>query len=153
MRTSYAIFIAAAAFAAGYIAAPRSAAHAEPIVITRTDTIVTRDTVRVTITRPVTSRPAERVVTVRDTIILPATRRVYTDTLYRAVVSGVDPRLDSLTIFPTRLSITTQTYSAPRAGLGSSSAWRHWGIGITAGVALTPRGITPAVTLGLTYKL
>lgn len=109
------------------------------------DTIVYRDTVRVRIPVPVKEPiPVEQIryITVRDTIRLPAERRVYEDTLYRAVVSGIDPRLDSLSIYPSRMVVTR-----------TSATLRHWGLGVTAGISLTPRGPQPSIGIGLTYMI
>ncbi|MCM1163408.1 MAG: hypothetical protein NC339_04085 [Muribaculaceae bacterium] len=130
-------------FGTGYFTVSRRlpTSPAATRIITHTDTIVVRDTVRITIGTPVAECPATRTVTVRDTIILPAVQRVYADTLYRAVVSGIDPKLDSLTIYPPLTTITRHTRPSP------------WGLGLTAGISITPRGITPSLTLGLTYTI
>lgn len=134
-------------FAAGYHTAlcscDGSDVPAGDRVITRT--VVEKDTFLVRI-----EAPAETVVTTRfipypvgrDTVFVPEERRVYEDSSYRAVVSGFRPALDSLTIYPRRV-VETRLLPAPRRS--------RWGIGVTAGAAITPGGVSPALTVGVTY--
>ena len=158
----------------------RSATLSAPIVV---DTVVVRDTLRIhtvhtptvrraagTLTLPVTytmappsftaPAPAATLTDGGDSVALTREVRVYTDSTYRAVVSGVCPSLDSLTIYPaTRIVTRTLPASASsRRCFGNTSRWglidpSRWGLGVTLGVAATPRGLTPALTLGLTYRL
>lgn len=116
---------------------------AAPQVVELCDTITRTDTLRVRVPEYV-EIPSVRTVTVRDTVTLPAVTRVYEDTTFRAVVSGIDPRLDSLTLYPQMRTVTRTL---------SSSSPRRWGLGITAGMAVTPRGVSPALTVGVTYTL
>ncbi|MCM1522070.1 MAG: hypothetical protein NC039_05390 [Muribaculaceae bacterium] len=137
------IFIlATAAFASGWLAAPRYRAGAASVSIVR-DTVVRHDTVRVHIPVPTEAKPSERIVTIHDTIHLPAERRVYEDTVFRAVVSGIEPRLDSLTFYRPVQTIT----------LRSERQSSPWGIGVTAGAAVTSHGLTPSITFGITYTI
>lgn len=86
-----------------------------------------------------------------DSVSLLTTTRIYTDSTYRAVVSGVAPSLDTLTLYhPTCTLTRTVTHYAP-APLARTPS--RWGLGITAGVTATARGLSPGVTLGLTYRL
>ena len=87
-----------------------------------------------------------------DTVLVdvPIERKVYAeDSLYRAVVSGWHPSLDSLTIYPKETIVTiTNTVKIPP---------RKWTIGATAGpsVLATPKGQIYAglgITAGLTYN-
>ena len=79
-----------------------------------------------------------------DSVRLPTSVKVYGDSNYRAVVSGVFPSLDSLTIYPRR-NIVTVREPAPRVS--------PWGLGITAGLTATPHGLAPGITIGLTFRL
>ncbi|MDE5749672.1 MAG: hypothetical protein K2H87_02755 [Duncaniella sp.] len=91
----------------------RPVSSANPPAIMR-DTIVMRDTLRLSIPAPSETRAEVRYVIVRDTIRLPAEQRVYADSSFRAVVSGIDPRLDSLTLYtPVRTVPVTRTRPAP----------------------------------------
>lgn len=81
---------------------------------------------------------------------VPIERKVYAeDSLYRAVVSGWRPSLDSLTIYPTETTITiTNTIRTPAP---------RWSLGVAAGpsVLATPSGSIHAglgATIGLTYR-
>lgn len=124
-----------------------------------TDTVIIHDTCHIVVKKPVETiqvryitryLPVDSGVTSCDSMAvrLPITRKVYTDSMYHAVVSGYEPHLDSITIFPIRQSITrTVTPTIMRPSVTS-----RWGIGLTAGAALTPRGVSPAISIGVTYN-
>ncbi len=157
-----------AGFASGMFITNSRPPHSTPYYSTITDTIVIHDTLRVntarsesmsrpggTFTLPVTysiaspaldsaiSAPA--VITPGgDSVRLAKEVKVYSDSSFRAVVSGVSPSLDSLTLYPsTRIVHRTATPDRPS----------RWGLGLTLGAAATPGGISPALTLGITYRL
>lgn len=113
-----------------------------PEPVTR-DTVTIRDTLRVEVPVPSAVRPSVRYVTVRDTVSVRAEERVYEDSSFRAVVSGVAPRLDSITVYPETRTVTVPMPVPVRRS--------PWGLGVSAGVAVTPRGIAPAVSVGVTY--
>ena len=124
---------------------------------------VIRDTVTCTVYDTIVRyRPVFRYSYIRDTVrayfttvrhdtvlaAVPIERRVYTeDSLYRAVVSGWRPSLDSLTLFPKTTTITIREREVvPRSKwsvgatvgpsvLASPSGKVHAGIGVTAGVS------------------
>ena len=81
---------------------------------------------------------------------VPIERKIYAeDSLYRAVVSGWHPSLDSLTIYPKEtIIIINNTIKTPAP---------RWGFGATIGpsVLATPSGAVHAglgVTAGITYR-
>ena len=87
-----------------------------------------------------------------DTVLVdvPIERKVYQeDSLYRAVLSGWHPSLDSLIVWPTTTTITIrekEKIPAPK-----------WSLGVTAGPSalVTPAGKTHAgigVTAGVSYR-
>lgn len=80
------------------------------------------------------------------TVTVPIVARTYSDSMtYRAVVSGFEPRLDTLVIYPSpRVEVVAPTAVTERTR-------RHWGIGLTAGAAVTSHGIVPGLTVGVTY--
>lgn len=139
--------------------------HSLPELQTYMDTVITYDTCFLTIAKPVDSivvkyitrylspdTSARRLTGNRMSlpddsipVMLPIIRKVYQDSMFRAVVSGVEPSLDSLTIFPVRESILTHKIC--------SSKPPRWTVGVTAGASLTPHGITPSVSIGVTYNL
>lgn len=126
----------------------------ELIVVWDTTEVVTHDTI-------VRERPIFVAKTVYDTIRsyfttiehdtveveVPMERRVYQeDSLYRAVVSGWRPSLDSLTIWPKTTTVTiTKTVPVPDR--------RRWGIGLQAGYGAGKNGLTPYVGVGVGYDL
>lgn len=114
------------------------------------ETIRVTDTVRIKIVSPVRTAPTTRYVAISphdtlagrdDSIRVAAREAVYTDSTYRAVVSGVGARLDSLTLY------------APRSTVILSRPAPRWSLGIAAGIGVTTTGFTPAVTLGVCYRL
>lgn len=139
-------------FLFGRKTAPRSQ---ESQVIVRTDTCIVVDTLCV-------STPVFRYSYIHDTVRtyfttlqhdtvqvdVPIERRVYAeDSVYRAVVSGWRPRLDSLTIYPTTTTITIREKVQPP----------KFSFGLTVGpsVLATPSGSVHAglgATVGLTYR-
>ena len=78
------------------------------------------------------------------TVLLPMERKVYADSTYRAVVSGIGPRLDSITVYPRTVTMTRTIPGKPP---------RHWGFGIQGGLGITPKGIQPYVGLGAYYRI
>ena len=85
----------------------------------------------------------------RDTVLVdvPIERKVYEeDSLYRAVVSGWRPSLDSLTIFPTTTTITIRETVPARDKA-------RWGIGVQGGVGACKDGLTPYVGVGVSWNI
>lgn len=129
------------------------------------ESTIIHDTVSCTIYDTIVfERPAYRVSYVTDTVAtyfttiehdtvlvdVPIERRVYAeDSVYRAVLSGWRPRLDSLTIYPTTTTVTITNTILPKSA--------KWLFGITAGpsVLATPSGSVHAglgASVGLTYR-
>lgn len=81
-----------------------------------------------------------------DTVaaLLPIERRVYADSLYRAVVSGYRPRLDSLTIYQRERVVQIPTAPSRSRGWG-------WGIGAQVGYGFTPQGRQPYCGVGVHF--
>lgn len=135
------------------VAAAFLAGRCSKAVAVREKTIVRTDTVRID-APPLasTERVGEKKVwlqrIVHDTVAgdtvrvaVPIERKVYRDTSYIAWVSGFDASLDSIEIY------------RPERIVYQKSEARRWSLGVTAGVAATPRGVVPAVTVGLSYRL
>lgn len=145
MRNIIYTLLALIIFAGGYLTGRRRCPPA-----TREIRIV-RDTIIRTELQPVrTFTDGSRiplVVTPPDTVYIEKETLVYSDSLYYAQVSGIRPNLDSLVIYP-RHTIETLTNSS--SGFSRS---RHpaWGLGITAGATMTGKGLSPGITIGLTY--
>ncbi len=82
---------------------------------------------------------------IRDSVSveLPVVQSVYESTNYKAYVSGVQARLDSIFVYPLHEVVTVKEKQPPK----------HWHIGVTAGYGLTTKGFLPYVGIGLTYSL
>lgn len=97
------------------------------VPLTRTDTVFSTDTLRL----------------VGDSAVaVPVEQRHYADTAYEAWVSGYRPRLDSIRVYERVSSVVVRDAPVSR-----------WGVGLSAGLGLTPRGVLPYVGVGVTYRL
>lgn len=123
----------------------------ETIIETVTDTLIVRDTV--TVSKPVpynvyvvdTMWFEVPVYGGRDTVFVPLPREVkeYKDSNYRAVVSGFRPSLDTISVYPKTVVITTTERIQPP----------RWSWGVQAGLGASKDGITPYVGVGIQYRL
>ena len=134
-------------------------------IVTVRDTILIRDTVRIDAPQEV-SREIVRYIPVKlpavtsaDTLLLladmvvdsatvsvPIEQRHFSGDDYDAWVSGYQPQLDSLHLYRQNQIITEQT---------TITKWRNrrWGLSVGAGAALTPRGISPGIFVGISYTI
>lgn len=124
--------------------------------IEKVDTLIVRDTIMRD--RPVfVDRYLVRTDTVKlalhdttlrvDSVLVdvPIERRIYEeDSLYRAVVSGYRPSLDSLLVYRTTTEITKFVPVPVK---------KRWGVGIQAGYGFSRQGISPYVGVGISYNL
>lgn len=76
-------------------------------------------------------------------ITLPIVQKVYSDSEYTAYVSGYEPRLDSIFVYPRRDVVTTTIKKPPK----------RWHIGPTVGYGFTPQGFQPYIGISLTYSV
>lgn len=126
-------------------------APADTVLVTHTDTIFSEKPVPVYkyISRTeFVEIPSNsvRTDTVRELVFLPREYMVYKDSTYRAVVSGVQPRLDSIEIYrKTQVQTITKTISVPDR--------KRWGFGIQAGAGYDGKKVRPFVGLGVQYDL
>lgn len=124
--------------------------------IEKVDTLVVRDTIMrdrpVFVDRYLTRieqvpLPVHDTTVVRDSVLvdIPIETRVYEeDSVYRAVVSGWKPSLDTLLVYNTTREVTK--FVPVRDP-------RRWGVGLTAGYGVGKGGLTPYVGVGITYNL
>lgn len=79
---------------------------------------------------------------------IPIEQKRYDDSTYTAYVSGYEPRLDSIFVFPRREVVTIST---------ERTAYRYrnrrFGIGVQAGCGITPKGAQPYIGIGINYNL
>lgn len=144
------------AFAGGYSAAifTRSPRVTTCIVTTRDTVTVYRPDVRYV--RDTVERPVRRLAlasadstcaSIPDSVsvVVPRSETVYEGEDYRAVVSGFEARLDSISIYRTH----TVNYSA----LPAAGNEKRWSVGVQGGVGLTPRGVQPYIGIGISFRI
>lgn len=122
------------------------------VEVIRRDTVVVVDTCLFPDPYPVERRITEYIrVPVTDTlqlhdttfVLLPREQLTYSDSLYRAWVSGYDPRLDSIEVYRrTEYIHTVERERAPR-----------WSVAVQAGLGAGRAGLTPYVGVGVSYTL
>lgn len=87
---------------------------------------------------------------IRDTVIkfiqLPREYLVYKDTNYRAVVSGVQPRLDSIEIYRPTITNTITKYVEVKKKT-------RWGLGVQAGYGYNGKNLRPYIGAGVQYNI
>ena len=119
----------------GYDKGGKSALQPVKVV---TDTLVQVETL--TVLQPVEKAvykdrlvyvPVTDTLTVHDTtfVALQAERKVYEDEDYRAVVSGVFPKLEEISVYPKTITIST-----------TRTVRQRWGFGVTAGPGVIYNG-------------
>jgi hypothetical protein len=149
------VVIALALIAVAFLLGRRSV-KPEIVEIHTTDTVVVRDTVRETVLVPKV-RYLTRVDTVLllvpgDTVkvpvLVPISRKVYEGEDYRAVVSGFRVSLDTLDIFRKTQTVTNTVVQRVEV----PGKPKRWGIGVSAGYALTPQGVKPYIGAGISYS-
>ena len=149
------VVIALALIAVAFLLGRRSV-KPEIVEIHRKDTVVVRDTVRETVLVP-RVRYLTRVDTVLlpvpgDTVevpvLVPISHKVYEGEDYRAVVSGFRASLDTLDIFRKTQTVTNTVVQRVEV----PGKPKRWGIGVSAGYALTPQGVKPYIGAGISYS-
>lgn len=84
--------------------------------------------------------------TIQQTYTLKREFAVYADSSYRAVVSGVQPRLDTLQLFSKTVTNTvTKTVTQVKK--------TRWGLGLQAGCGWNGKKLSPYVGAGVQYNL
>lgn len=77
---------------------------------------------------------------------IPITQKTYKDSTYEAWVSGYEPNLDSIQVYPrTEYRTVTNTIKVRDD--------KRWGIGIHCGVGYGIGGFTPYIGIGVQYNL
>lgn len=112
----------------------------------RTDTLIIPDTIRLLATRTVKVAVHDTVHRT-DTLTLPAEQREYHGDNWRVWASGVGVQLDSISVRTDTIHLTqTITNTIERKP-------RRLTIGLQAGYGLTPKGLTPYIGAGVSYRL
>lgn len=116
--------------------------YRQPIAV---DSVVLRyETIKV---RKVVSDTVKVMDSAEDSVSveIPITQKHYADSTYSAWVSGYDPCLDSIKVYPRTevVTITKQIQDKPK----------RWGIGIQGGVGYGKGGFTPYIGIGVQYNI
>lgn len=142
----------------------RCTGQAETADEVKSDTVIKRDTVSVPDPRPhlvtqevirykyvhatvdpdtVYKEKHDTIIRVQDGVaVVPISLKTYTDSsTYKAVISGYDPRLESIEVYQQVVEITT-VRKPPK-----------WSIGLQGGVYATPAGVQPGIGVGVTYNI
>lgn len=125
-------------------------------VCTVTDTIVERDTITLvpdTAYREVSLGEKVVKVVVRDTLCrtdtvevsLQFVQREYRDSDYNVWVSGYEPRLDSISVFPRTVTVHERIMKKEKA--------RRWGVYGGVGIGASERRFAPYVGVGIGYRI
>lgn len=127
----------------------------EPSVVVKRDTVVFHDTVRIEkpVPRYINTVDTIRVpviVTEHDTIYvsLPKEEKTYADSTYKVTISGYQPCLEMIEVYPTTVKITEKEniYVASR---------KRWGVGVQVGYGAALNGkqvvLSPYVGIGVSY--
>lgn len=156
MSHKWCFAVGASAVVAAYLAGLHCRSELETEVAVHTE--ITRDTVVVVRPEPVNVSPLPRYLPVRlpvvdnngadsADVILPVSRYQYSDSLCMVSVSGYAVSFDTIRInVPHTLSTITVGRPVP-----DSRPLPHWGLGVGVGLALTSRGVQPAITLSAVY--
>lgn len=152
-QVAYIYSIVATALLVWLLIEYRDARNIEPTVITdlRIDTVAVEKPV---IEREYILRVDTCYLTTVDTVrvsdtvrvLVPIEQKEYKDSSYYAIVSGYNPRLDYIEIYPRTITNTVIRGADIRKDTPFS-------VHLGAGIAATPKGLQPAVTLSIGIDL
>lgn len=122
-----------------------------------TVTVVKHDTIKIDSPVPVYKYIKEKeYVTITDSLLvhdtvthiieLPREYLVYKDSTYRAVVSGVQPRLDSIEVYRKNITETVTKYVEVKRKT-------KWGLGVQAGYGYNGKNLRPYIGAGVQYNI
>ena len=122
----------------------------------QTDTVYLHDTVRKYYPKYVERRVVDTVYFPVDTtradttlVPLPVEERVYEDSLYRAVVSGIMPSLDTIEVYSSTVVVTEEVTRWEETSPWSVGFSAGYGFGMNDGVVRA----TPYIGIGIQYNL
>ena len=105
--------------------------------------MVRRDTVPYYLPTPLICWHTGDTIHVGDTV-LPVEQKIYRDSNYTAYVSGYNPNLDSLKVYPKTVTVTNDIVRIPKCPS------KKWGLGIQAGYSYP---VGSYVGIGISYNL
>lgn len=126
--------------------APRHVSE-KPLAIVQRKLPVHIDTIRGTVTDTISSAYAKTqyVDNTKDSALveIPVTQKKYEGKDYCAYVSGYEPTLDSIFVFPQTTMIRERTYKPPN----------KWHLGLQGGYGYGRNGFCPYIGVGITYSI
>ena len=151
------ILVAVVLFFSGFFVRQCTFTMPEPEIIEHRDTVTVTDTawfpdpIEVErIVRDTMWVDVGDIIVEHDTTYIPLPKEyvTYKDSSYTAVVSGFNPALEEITVYPKTQYITVQTEKV-------YTEYKHYkfGVGVQAGYGITPAGFQPYLGLGLSYNL
>lgn len=114
--------------------------------IPKDSTVFRYETIKIPV--PDTIRIYETVPVDSVSVKIPITQKTYQDSTYQAWVSGYHPALDSIRIFQP-VTIITKTITNTEIRYKT----KRWGVGIQAGIGVTPTKVEPYIGVGVTYNI
>lgn len=151
MKKWLAIVIVLASLAIGF-AGGYHIHTAEPVIEYHQDTLLIRDTITQIKPDPVISYihdsiRVEVVVHKVDTeyVYLPHEYKRYKNDNYDLTISGYQPVLESISVYPEKHFVTTVVTEPAKA--------KRWGLGCQLGYGVSKDGLTPYIGIGLSYNL
>lgn len=130
----------------------RSCSKQKEIVteIVKTDTLTIARVDTITIEKPVPYKVIIRdTIYIRDTVGVTLVQEIkeYKDSTYYAKISGINAFLEEIKVYPKTvtkyITVAKETHQKPK----------KWGLGVSAGIAVTHDKFQPYVGLGITYDL
>lgn len=76
-------------------------------------------------------------------VVIPIIQKEYKDSTYHAWVSGYEPAIDSIYVYPKHTIITKNI----------PSRMKRWGLGIQTGIGMYGDKISPFVGIGISYNI
>lgn len=114
------------------------------VPVARDSVVVRYETLRLPVDTTANVGREDNFITKNDSadVIIPITHKEYQDSTYHVWISGYSANLDSIHTY-TRHDYSTVTLP-PKL--------KRWHLGITVGMAITPKGLQPYLGAGLTYS-
>lgn len=116
--------------------------------IPRDSTVLRYVTVSVPVQDTIRTIVADTLKTDSVNVVLPITQKMYQDSTYQAWVSGYMPALDSIRVFQ---PVTTITRTITNTQIKYKA--KRWGLGVQAGIGITPTKVEPYIGIGVTYNI
>lgn len=116
--------------------------------IPRDSTVLRYETIKVPVYDTIRPIVADTLENDSISVEIPITQKLYQDSTYQAWVSGYHPALDSIRIYQ---PVTTITHTITNTEVRYKT--KRWGVGVQAGIGLTPNKVEPYIGIGVAYNI